>query len=62
MKTAVCGFVFLSLTVLIFLQLVGGTAYSPVKSRESRPRAYWRTITVYFVALITFVVTFLLWR
>jgi len=61
-KIALCGFVFSALTVLIFLQLVGGTAYSPVKFRESQPRAYWRIVAVYCLALIAVVAIFILWR
>jgi hypothetical protein len=61
-KTALCGCVFLVVMALVLLQLVGGTAYTPVTFRESRPRAYWRIIGVYSVVLVAVAAIFILWR
>ena len=61
-KAALCGVVLVSLTILILLQLLGGTAYTPVKFRTSQPRAYWGIIAVYGAAWMAVVTVFILWR
>ena len=61
-KAALYGVVLVSLTFLILLQLLGGTAYTPVKFRSSQPRAHWGIVAVYCAAWMMVVTIFILWR